>query len=37
MPGMDGFGVLRRLRADGIDAPALFDRARQPGQDKIVD
>lgn len=21
MPGMDGFGVLRRLRADGIDAP----------------
>ena len=24
MPGMDGFGVLRRLQADGIDAPALF-------------
>ena len=28
MPGMDGFGVLRRLRADGIDAPALFLTAR---------
>ena len=23
MPGMDGFGVLRRLRADGIDAPGV--------------
>src|SRR6202795_4425172 len=28
MPGMDGFGVLRRLRADGIDAPALFLTSR---------
>ena len=28
MPGMDGFGVLRRLRADGIDSPALFLTAR---------
>ena len=28
MPGMDGFGLLRRLRADGIDAPALFLTAR---------
>ena len=36
MPGMDGFGVLRRLRADGIDAPALFLTARGSLQDKIT-
>jgi two-component system, OmpR family, response regulator len=36
MPGMDGFGVLRRLRADGIDAPALFLSARDSLQDKIT-
>jgi len=24
MPGLDGFGVVRRLRADGIRAPVLF-------------
>src|SRR6201994_131078 len=36
MPGMDGFGVLRRLRADGIDAPALFLTARGSLQDKIA-
>ncbi|ORV51822.1 MULTISPECIES: response regulator transcription factor [Mycobacteriaceae] len=36
MPGMDGFGVLRRLRADGIDAPALFLTARDALQDKIT-
>ena len=36
MPGMDGFGVLRRLRADGIDAPALFLTARDSLQDKIT-
>ena len=36
MPGMDGFGVLRRLRADGIDAPALFLTARDSVQDKIA-
>jgi len=36
MPGMDGFGVLRRLRADGIDAPALFLTARDGLQDKIT-
>jgi len=34
MPGMDGFGVLRRLRADGIEAPALFLMARDSLQDK---
>lgn len=36
MPGMDGFGVLRRLRADGIDAPTLFLTARDGLQDKIA-
>ncbi|MBR7504290.1 response regulator, partial [Mycobacterium tuberculosis] len=35
MPGMDGFGLLRRLRADGIDAPALFLSARDTVEDKI--
>ena len=36
MPGMDGFGVLSRLRADGIDAPALFLTARDSVQDKVA-
>ncbi|MBY0443315.1 MAG: response regulator transcription factor [Mycobacteriaceae bacterium] len=36
MPGMDGFGVLRRLRADGIDSPALFLTARDSLQDKVA-
>jgi two-component system OmpR family response regulator len=36
MPGMDGFGVLRRMRADGIDSPALFLTARDTLQDKIA-
>ncbi len=35
MPGMDGFGLLRRLRADGIEAPALFLTARDSMEDKI--
>lgn len=36
MPGMDGFGLLRRLRADGIDAPVLFLTARDDVNDKIT-
>ena len=42
MPGMDGFGVLRRLRADGIDAPVLFLtardslRTRSPGSPSVA-
>ncbi|WP_188547018.1 response regulator transcription factor [Rhodococcoides trifolii] len=36
MPGMDGFGLLRRLRADGIDAPALFLTARDSVEDKVT-
>ncbi len=35
MPGMDGFGLLRRLRADGITAPALFLSARDSVEDRI--
>ncbi|MGB3697665.1 MAG: response regulator transcription factor [Gordonia sp. (in: high G+C Gram-positive bacteria)] len=35
MPGMDGFGLLRRLRADGIEAPALFLSARDSVADKV--
>lgn len=36
MPDMDGFGLLRRLRADGIDAPALFLTARDSVEDKVT-
>ncbi len=35
MPGMDGFGLLRRLRADGVEAPVLFLTARDGVDDKI--
>ncbi|MEP9395424.1 response regulator transcription factor [Gordonia sp. VNQ95] len=35
MPGMDGFGLLRRLRADGIAAPALYLSAKDSVEDKI--
>lgn len=35
MPGMDGFGLLKRLRDDGIDAPALFLSARDSVADKV--
>ncbi|MBY6365816.1 response regulator transcription factor [Rhodococcoides corynebacterioides] len=36
MPEMDGFGLLRRLRADGIDAPVLFLTARDAVEDKVT-
>ncbi|MBM4489643.1 response regulator transcription factor [Prescottella equi] len=36
MPGMDGFGMLRRLRADGVDAPVLFLTARDAEEDKVT-
>ena len=36
MPGMDGFGLLRRLRADGVDAPVLFLTAKDALDDKIT-
>ncbi|MFT4200959.1 response regulator transcription factor [Gordonia sp. (in: high G+C Gram-positive bacteria)] len=35
MPGMDGFGLLKRLRDDGIEAPALFLSARDSVADKV--
>jgi len=36
MPGIDGFGMLRRLRADGIGAPVLFLTARDEVADKVT-
>ncbi|WP_280183391.1 response regulator, partial [Nocardia cyriacigeorgica] len=36
MPGMDGFGLLCRLRADGFDAPVLFLTARDDVHDKVT-
>ncbi|RVW00681.1 response regulator transcription factor [Rhodococcus xishaensis] len=36
MPGMDGFGMLRRLRADGVEAPVLFLTARDAVEDKVA-
>jgi two-component system, OmpR family, response regulator len=36
MPGMDGFGLLRRLRGDGMHCPALFLTARDAVEDKIT-
>lgn len=36
MPGMDGLGLLRRLRADGIDAPVLFLTAKDSVEDKVT-
>jgi two-component system OmpR family response regulator len=35
LPGMDGFEVLRQLRANGIGAPVLFLTARTALQDKV--
>ncbi|NLE82195.1 MAG: response regulator transcription factor [Rhodococcus sp.] len=36
MPGMDGMGMLRRLRADGSDAPVLFLTAKDSVDDKVA-
>ncbi|MFN8125298.1 MAG: response regulator transcription factor [Candidatus Nanopelagicales bacterium] len=35
MPGMDGFELVRRLRAEGQDAPVLFLTARDATEDKV--
>ena len=35
MPGMDGFDVVRRLRAEGLRFPVLFLTARDSTEDKI--
>ncbi|NLU82283.1 response regulator transcription factor [Rhodococcus sp. HNM0569] len=36
MPGMDGLGMLKRLRADGVDAPVLFLTAKDSVEDKVT-
>jgi two-component system, OmpR family, response regulator len=36
LPGIDGFGVLRRLRTDRIHTPVLFLTARDTLQDRIT-
>jgi two-component system, OmpR family, response regulator len=36
LPGMDGFDVFHRLRADGIDAPVLFLTARDTLREKVT-
>ncbi len=36
LPGMDGFEVLRRMRADGRTLPVLFLTARDATEDKIT-
>jgi len=35
MPGIDGFEVCRRLRADGDDTPVVFLTARDASEDRI--
>ncbi|MGK8557280.1 response regulator transcription factor [Nocardia gipuzkoensis] len=36
MPGMDGFGMLRRLRAEGSDIPVLFLTSRDEINDRLA-
>ncbi len=36
MPGLDGFGVVRRLRQNGSSTPVLFLTARDAGEDKVA-
>jgi two-component system, OmpR family, response regulator MprA len=36
MPGVDGFGVVRRLRQDGIDTPILLLTARDAVPDRVT-
>jgi two-component system OmpR family response regulator len=36
LPGLDGFEVTRRLRADGVTVPILFLTARDTLQDKVA-
>ena len=35
MPGLDGFGVVRRLRQDGVRTPVLFLTAKDATEDKV--
>src|SRR3954466_15951508 len=34
MPGLDGFGVVRRLRQNGVRTPVLFLTAKDATEDK---
>ena len=36
MPGLDGFGVVRRLRQNGTYTPVVFLTARDAGEDKVT-
>ncbi|HEX8004169.1 MAG TPA: response regulator transcription factor [Mycobacteriales bacterium] len=36
MPGVDGFEVVRRLRAEGVRCPVLFLTARDSTEDKVT-
>src|SRR3712207_4235177 len=36
MPGLDGFGVVRRLRQNGTHTPVLFLTARDAAEDKVT-
>jgi two-component system OmpR family response regulator len=36
MPGLDGFGVVRRLRQNGMHTPVLFLTARDASEDKVT-
>ncbi len=36
MPGLDGFGVVRRLRQGGTHTPVVFLTARDAGEDKVT-
>lgn len=36
MPRLDGFGVVRQMRADGMQAPVLFLTARDSIEDKVT-
>ena len=35
MPGLDGFGVVRRLRQEGVRTPVLFLTAKDATEDKV--
>ncbi|MFN2539079.1 MAG: response regulator transcription factor [Mycobacteriales bacterium] len=35
MPGLDGFGVVRRLRQDGVRTPVVFLTAKDATEDKV--
>jgi len=36
MPGLDGFGVVRRLRSEGVRTPVVFLTAKDSTEDKVT-